>query len=106
MITEEQLAEWEALATAATEGPWVEDDGNVFSEPLSNERISVIQRRLNGEDVAHPDTDRDNPLGWICSTEQGQPNFIADGDFICVSRTAIPELIAEVRRLRVLVKAD
>lgn len=71
MISEEQLAEWQSLCDAATEWPW---------EAL----------RL-GEGTPQIKT----PLfGFNCWTDW------PDRVFIAASRTALPALLAEVRRLR------
>lgn len=74
MITDEQLAEWEKLANAATPAPWA---------------------ALFENDVATPD------LVCVakCPSYVGVP-FSANQAFIAAAREAIPALIAEVRRLR------
>lgn len=94
------LDDLEAKAKAATPGPWIEDDGNVFSVPLNEERWATIERRLGG-DEPHPDGEqRGEPLGWICGTQQGQPKFDEDCEFIAAANpVAVLELVAEVRRL-------
>jgi len=93
------IKEIKELCNKATEGPWKEDDGNIFSEPLSKQRQTIIMRIIKGEkDLPHPDDGLDNPLGWIASTEQGQPNFENDAEFIANAREIIPFLLNEVEK--------
>lgn len=86
MITDEQLAEWERLATAATPGPWRWWTSNSF-------------RRLSS------DADMKDG-GVLCAVVQhsdGHPDVFcseADRAFIAAARTAVPALIEELRRLR------
>jgi hypothetical protein len=70
-MTDEQLAELEALAEKATPGPWEIDDWFGITNP-------------DGDDV-----------GCVDSRESAE--------LIAASRTAIPSLIAEVKRLRAVV---
>lgn len=79
-MTEEQLAELEALAASATPGPWeAENDvgtGNLLA-----------------------------PLGGLPHmTAFAQVWTFGDAAFIAAARTSVPELIAEVRRLRALLE--
>lgn len=71
-ITDEQLAEWEALAEGATEGPWHVDDVLGWSiDGASGQYVAEVSGRHD-------------------------PN----AEFIAASREAVPALVAEVRRLR------
>lgn len=98
MLTPKHLAELERLETAATPGPWTEDDGNVFSKPLSRQREKAIMRRVRGdESVPHPDDGRRAPLGWVCGTRQEQDNYDADCELIAKARSALPDLLAAAR---------
>lgn len=84
MIPDAKLREWEALADAAMEGPWVNPDGYcVRREPQEPWRTVCVTW----------------PSGQ--SVEQG----VDDMEFIAEARTAVPALIAEVRRLRGVIKA-
>ena len=75
MTTPEQIAEWERLAAEATAGPWVcGTDGAIYS----------AEHKLITETDDHGD-------GWM---------FPPDATFISAARTAVPALVAEVRRLR------
>ena len=73
-VREADLAEWERLAAAATPGPWRQDPGG--------------RAGARFDDVL---ADGSNIAEWI------EP---ADAAFIAASRTALPALVAEVRRLR------
>lgn len=91
MMTEERLSELEALADAATKGPWEvkhEDYGDewwfggsgcgqviIEGDPDSYPGIPGLQAVYGGHDTA-------------------------DAAFIAAARTAVPELISEVRGLR------
>lgn len=86
-----RLAELRELLAKATPGPWDEDDGNIFSRPLSNERHAIIMRRIQGEDIPHPDGDE--PMGYVASTGQVQPNFENDAALIPAAVNALPALL-------------
>lgn len=72
-ITAEQLAEWKALADAATEGPWMSDRSAKIRCPA-------------GYDVA--------------AVQIGAHERRANKLLIAAARTAVPALVAEVERLR------
>ena len=78
-MNENRLKEIEALVDAVTAGPW---------HSSTNRKNAII----------------DTADGWaICELFSCLPdddNGEKHGDFIAASRTVIPELIAEVRRLR------
>lgn len=83
---------------AASPGPWTEDDGNIFSKPLSDIRHKNVMDRLQKKNV--PDLDQIHeeegysaPLGWIAGTEQAQPKFEEDTQLIVLMRNILPELI-------------
>lgn len=78
-----------ALAKAATPGPWSEDDGNIFSVPLSKQREEVIMRIVRGEDIPHPDEDRHHPLGFLATTTQDTDNFPANAAFIAAASPSV-----------------
>jgi hypothetical protein len=93
-MTREELEAIRKRCEAATPGPWSEDDGNIFSEELSAQRHEAIVRRLAGSKEPHPDGGLGQPMGFIASTTQEQPNFDADADFIAHARTDVPKLLA------------
>jgi hypothetical protein len=80
--TEQQLDEYAQLANAAYVGPWrndqTQDDTAVVYAPATTEKGSEYAHVLFGAD-------------W--GTD-------ADAAFIAAARTAVPALVAEVRRLR------
>lgn len=83
-ITPEQLAEWERITEAATLGPWA-----------TSSRSSGV-----GADYSY----EDDFLGWelapLETPQRGQITRGADAQFIAEARTAMPLLLAEVRRLQ------
>ncbi|MFE1319523.1 hypothetical protein [Kitasatospora phosalacinea] len=99
-LSEEQLAEIEGRAAAATAGPW---------EPWLETRgaiggCSVILVQRDTSDV-------DNEMylnHYIDNRQVASPNvqLDADLDFIANARQDVPHLVAEVRRLRALLRAN
>lgn len=84
-ISEKKLSEWEALVKAATPGPW---------EVRRNAGNHWGMREVFGPML--------RILGFTVATDvtlelAGQ--IESDCDFIAASRTAVPELIREVRRM-------
>lgn len=80
-MTEERLRELEALEQAATRGPW------------------------EVQDASNPDEDEPcyrGIRGWTDESSDGTylKLSVDDAAFVAESRTALPELIAEVRRLQ------
>lgn len=75
--TEEGLSTLEAICEAATEGPWDKpfDDGALM--------------KPNGESLLGLDVDG-MAIAWVP----------ADAEFIATARTALPEALAEILRLR------
>lgn len=75
-MDEKQLSEWKALAEAATDGPWMEREHKVLttSEAMRDEFGTA---GIIAHNVAN-----------------------ADARFIAAARTAVPELVAEVERLK------
>ena len=91
--TPADLDRWQALCDAATEGPWTH----------FNEYPSFCS------DVSHKVWGQEGPgFGMICDTSPySAAGFqrVNDAALIAESRTALPACIAEIRRLRVLLKA-
>jgi hypothetical protein len=83
-MTPERLAEIERLMEAATPGPWV-----VSNDP--NGKPHQILGMFNGT-LLDPVVD----CRWASATQRGCDDY----DFIAAARTAVPELVQEVRRLR------
>ncbi len=88
VITDEYLDRLQAICDAATAGPWeVADCG------LKGEVPEVIRREPDGDWAPIAVFEDVNGQWWCPDYEQNRP-------FIAASRTAMPLLIAEVRRLR------
>ena len=90
-MTNEELTRLDALAAAATPGPWHTDADTCpeYDDP------AVMAGKQ-----------------WVCatsydtlSTSIGERDIKADAAFIAAARDAVPALVAEVRRLRGLVEA-
>jgi hypothetical protein len=86
-LTDEELAELERLAAAATPGPWI---ANIEEEePIGGD--SMIELGLPGD--FPPDM-------YVFHDRRIAPS--ADIKFIAAARNYVPRLIAELRRLREL----
>jgi len=84
-MRDEQLDEIEARAKAATDGPW---DTQAWGDWFPGQEDENLARSVSrGDD--------ENIL-------VGGPRAIWDAAFIAAARTDVPELVAEVRRLRPL----
>jgi hypothetical protein len=71
-VSEEQIAEWERLASEAAPGPW-------YTRPSQDDGLDVMA---------------DSPAPVFTWAEG------VDADFVVAARSAVPALIAEVRSLR------
>lgn len=71
--TDDQLAELDALCAAATDGPWHLTDSDAIVAPLTTTKIA---------DMWEP------------------THTTRNGEFIEAARTAMPALLAEIRRLK------
>src|SRR5690349_19052472 len=74
-IRPDELDEWQAACDGATEGPWIA-------------RGEVVETEWGG------------PLNWGGDGEPTEASNKRDARFIALARTAVPRLIAEVRRLK------
>lgn len=119
-MTDEQLETLEMLAMSATAGRWVAyvvDDGAggfVFSHtrdgPPSEVDLKTIGDDEGGFEVApdngvHVAGQREVNRGYLLGTGDSWlpemvPLKLADALFIAACRDAVPELVAEVRRLK------
>jgi hypothetical protein len=115
-MTDDRLAELEALASAATPGPWragrptfqcVLDhgkDGHGRGNCRYGFRGWVDGGTTVSRDVAYgPEsvsTDEAPVVAGMWDYEEGGVREPADASFIAAARIAVPELIAEIRRLR------
>lgn len=101
-MTDADLSRLEALADAATPGPWCIAYGSVHSEPLVVEYMR-IERTIpdDAPDAAYEALPRTSVahvpvVGGDTPTVQGH----RDGEFIAASRAAIPALCAAIRAER------
>lgn len=78
-VTDQQLAQWERLAKEAAPGPWKQN----------GDTGQVIQTQRS-----------DLPALEIVDTTQNANRGIENARFIAAARQAVPDLAAEVRRLR------
>jgi hypothetical protein len=78
-MTDEELKRLQALSDAAVPGPWDEDGGRIWA---GEERRYIASLKFRGDSELSAD-EKD-----------------ATGAFIVAARTAVPELLEEVRRLR------
>lgn len=77
-LTEEQLMAWEALANAASPGPWTSDRDEFINDADDEEVVQL----------------------WECMMESVFYNHHENAAFIAASREAVSVLAAEVRRLQ------
>jgi len=89
-MTSEELTRLEKLAAAATSGPWTAtEDRDCIQKLESSEKFSLPIRTGHRKSVWH---NKNLAYDWNLSK--------ADNQFIAASRQAVPDLIAEVRRLQ------
>ena len=79
-MTPDDLTRWEQLCDEASEGPWYMD------EAIAKDGHVVMSSSL-GHRIAH------------CYHTDVNRNDAADAEFCAAAREAMPQLIAEVRRL-------
>lgn len=92
-MTDAELDALERLANATTPGPWTRH--NVHLRDVDDNVFSV-QDSIGPPDAIEP----------VIRCEGGYfPPYGPDAEFICAARDAIPKLIDEVRRLRLLKNA-
>ncbi len=86
ILTDEQVAETEARANAATEGPWVCRESTMWAHPFDDSKGKVPSGGIEGPDYI-PDPE--------CNGFR-----LHDARFIAHARTDIPALCQTVRALR------
>lgn len=90
-MTDEELAELERIAEAATEPPWETGLANDFTDRTSVEGPAFV----SGNEIPDPELEPEE-------FREVQAQIHADATFIATARGAVPDLIAEVRRLKAL----
>lgn len=95
-----QIAAARALADAATNGPWFDDDGHVHSEPQSRLSRKYVQRLLSDPAFRERETDNqtNRPETEVAHCDQQSDNFDANVAFIAASRTLVPQLADALER--------
>jgi len=123
-VNAEQLAQLEALAAAATPGPWGwfgHRDHGMYLATVHNGRVYVmdfIRQGMQGaqpqfqvrKNAEHPDWGTMTPASELAVAPQDYRDDIVaidnpDARFIAAARGAVTDLLAEVRRLRDLIDA-
>lgn len=101
MLTDEQLAEIEERATAATNGPWeVEPDirPDIFTVYTVDKKGGYFGE---GQIIRNMGKGVSERTGRVHIAEHAKyQNNMADAEFIAHAREDIPTLIAEIKRLR------
>jgi hypothetical protein len=100
----EELEEADALAEAATPGPW---HVRFFDDDVAMNIVAIATTADDGADIRYPEFDQGE---IVAATLIQHPRYvdIVDGRwdenarFIAASRELVPKLIAEVKRLRAL----
>ncbi len=96
-----QLDKLEAVAVAATSGPWSEDGGNIFDDPTEQELDEYVNALLDGTSPDCGDANQPlRPNPFVATTTQDSVNFAANADFIATfnPHTCL-RLIAWIREL-------
>lgn len=100
-LTEQQLADIEARANAATAGPWgVYESGTLIDVAADLEETGHGYRARRG--IARLDEEPldNDPAHREWTAEEDWTQVQADGAFIAHAREDVDVLVAEVRRLR------
>ena len=98
MLTEKQLAEIEKLERAATPGPWTFEAGDFTGENWMIGSFLCGNSGIDGEDY-HVTTDHVHG-GELA----GNSDAKTDAEFIAQSRSIVPALLHDIRRLRAVVE--
>jgi hypothetical protein len=118
MVTDADLAEWERLCREATPEPWRVGKPlwRCLQNPMPAREADRVYTRSGWSDC-HAAVYRDDPAGdyrredadlvaGMWDYEEGGILHPANSAFIAAARTALPALIAEVRRLRAGIAAE
>jgi hypothetical protein len=99
-VSDDRLAELDRLAAAATPGPWFTGyPQTVAGTFVKWSGLATEVNRDPGYSSGQP-IDPEGQVAGMWDYEEGGVRLAADAAFIAAARTAVPELVAEVRRLR------
>lgn len=103
-LTQDELDRLQALADAATPGPWTwGDDDEMWGPPTPTDAQESYELDEDDTFLYQPGQKRIR----IIATDSGYyPPREADQAFIAEAREALPKLIAEVRRLQALLPRE
>lgn len=110
-MSETELLDIEALCAKATPGPWETSVSPTRTTEEAIEHMAQHIRAAPGVEVfgvwcpEHEGTvigeDRARPVHAVHAAKTGNgPNSAANADFIAAARSAVPLLLAEIRRLQ------
>lgn len=124
-MTEERIAEIKGLCENATAGPWrwrfndrIKNDGPDLIAPHSGTLyvMGFARRGMRGAEPTFSDRTKDEKgrwqggimykfSEWWKRSAAASPALAPDADFIARSREIVPELVAEVERLKAALEA-
>lgn len=81
------------LLAKASPLPWCEDDGNLFSKPISDARMDRIMARIESRTTRDGENDGELHDGFVAKCPQDLPNFVADAYFIEAAVNALPAFL-------------
>lgn len=97
-MTDADIKAMEELAENATKGPWwtADPESDNYNRDLYHGRYQVLCDRENNGGTTHARCLAQVNVNWDSCED--------DGKFIAASRTFVPRAIAEIKRLRELVR--
>lgn len=98
-MTDQELDRLQSLSDAATEGPWIwyAEDASMVSLVTNGKEMESVVLWATRCDACYKRVAADESVAE--HSRCGWPKK-ADSDFLKEVRTAVPKLIAEIRRLR------
>lgn len=95
-MTKTRIKRLRKLLKRGSPRPWCEDDCNIFSKPMSDERHEAVMKIMRGELPDDADPARrcaDHVYGFVATTEQVQPRAWEDAALIFEAVNALEELL-------------
>lgn len=99
-MTDEELVRIERLANNATPGPWTTEKPKANDDGWATGVVIAATYGGQGIFAKNGKPARTKPTGHVYADPPGGQMPAADQAFLAAGREAVPELIAEVRRLR------